>query len=178
MGMTPQHFHTIPTSCAILPPLTQICFVFVTLGWGELHVYIFTVYALCTHLNDLWTDRRYVWITVSKRGTCLWDGRACATRCEKDGKVHVERVEVSEVQTPHWTWGYGRFLIQPFFASLGATLAYLSISPWTLWGSGYNLGPCLRFRFLHQFLSSFFLALISFLPSWCRDNETASAATA
>ena len=30
MGMTPQHFHTIPTSCAILPPLTQICFVFVS----------------------------------------------------------------------------------------------------------------------------------------------------
>jgi len=30
MGMTPQHFHTIPTSCAILPPLTQICFVFDT----------------------------------------------------------------------------------------------------------------------------------------------------
>ena len=30
MGMTPQLFHTIPTSCAILPPLTQICFVFVS----------------------------------------------------------------------------------------------------------------------------------------------------
>ena len=30
MGMRPQHFHTIPTSCAILPPLTQICFVFVS----------------------------------------------------------------------------------------------------------------------------------------------------
>ena len=29
MGMTPQHFHNFPTSCAILPPLTQICFVFV-----------------------------------------------------------------------------------------------------------------------------------------------------
>ena len=28
--MTPQHFHTIPTSCVILPPLTQICFVFVS----------------------------------------------------------------------------------------------------------------------------------------------------
>ena len=28
-SMTPQHFHTIPTSCAILPPLTQICYVFV-----------------------------------------------------------------------------------------------------------------------------------------------------
>ena len=25
MGMTPQHFHTIPSSCAILLPLTQIC---------------------------------------------------------------------------------------------------------------------------------------------------------
>ena len=31
MGMTPQHFHTIPTtSCAILPPLAQICFVLVS----------------------------------------------------------------------------------------------------------------------------------------------------
>ena len=28
--MIPQHFHTIPTSCAVLPPLTQICFVFVS----------------------------------------------------------------------------------------------------------------------------------------------------
>jgi len=32
MGMTPQHFHTIPTSCTILPPLTQIilCYLFVS----------------------------------------------------------------------------------------------------------------------------------------------------
>ena len=28
--MTPQQFHTIPTSCAIFPPLTQIGFVFVS----------------------------------------------------------------------------------------------------------------------------------------------------
>ena len=27
---SPQHFHTIPTSCAILLPLTQICYVFVS----------------------------------------------------------------------------------------------------------------------------------------------------
>ena len=27
MGMTPQHFYTIPASCAILPPLTQNLFV-------------------------------------------------------------------------------------------------------------------------------------------------------
>jgi len=27
MEMTPQHFHTIPTSSAILPTLTQICLV-------------------------------------------------------------------------------------------------------------------------------------------------------
>ena len=32
MGMTTQHFHTISTSCAILPPLTQICFVQVFLS--------------------------------------------------------------------------------------------------------------------------------------------------
>ena len=30
-SMTPQHFHTIPTSCGILPPLAQICYVFVSL---------------------------------------------------------------------------------------------------------------------------------------------------
>ena len=30
MGMTSQHFHTIPTSCTILPSLTQICLVFVS----------------------------------------------------------------------------------------------------------------------------------------------------
>ena len=30
MGMKPQHFHTIPTSCTILPALTQIYFVFVS----------------------------------------------------------------------------------------------------------------------------------------------------
>ena len=31
-SMTPQHFHTIPTSCAILPQLAQnlICYVFVS----------------------------------------------------------------------------------------------------------------------------------------------------
>ena len=29
MGMMP-HLHTIPKSCAILPPLTQICFMFVS----------------------------------------------------------------------------------------------------------------------------------------------------
>ena len=28
-SMTLQHFHTIPASCAILPPLTQICYVFI-----------------------------------------------------------------------------------------------------------------------------------------------------
>jgi len=30
MGVTPQHFHIIPTSLAILQPLRQICFVFVS----------------------------------------------------------------------------------------------------------------------------------------------------
>ena len=30
LGMTPKHFHTIPTSSAILLSLTQICFVFVS----------------------------------------------------------------------------------------------------------------------------------------------------
>ena len=40
--LDPKHFHTIPTSCAILPPLTQICFVFVT----------------CDRQTDGWMDRQ------------------------------------------------------------------------------------------------------------------------
>ena len=30
MGMTQQHLHAIRTSCAILPSLTHVCFVFVS----------------------------------------------------------------------------------------------------------------------------------------------------
>ena len=33
-SMTPQHFHTIPTSCAIFLPLTQICDVLVVCREG------------------------------------------------------------------------------------------------------------------------------------------------
>jgi len=42
MGMTPQHFHTIPTSCAIMPPLTQVCFVFVVSYLSVYYVVSFT----------------------------------------------------------------------------------------------------------------------------------------
>ena len=50
------------------------------------------------HPNDLWTDWRHVCIT-SRRGTCFWDGRPFATKCEKNGKAYVDRVpgKVSEV---------------------------------------------------------------------------------
>ena len=52
--MTQQHFHTIPTSCAILPPLTQIWFVFVSCvpsttsiqGWRS----------RSSRHSDLWTN--------------------------------------------------------------------------------------------------------------------------
>ena len=50
-AMTPQHFHTIPTSMRFLVPLTQICFMFVScvkrrvvvgseLGSGECVVHV------------------------------------------------------------------------------------------------------------------------------------------
>ena len=34
-------------------------------------------------------------ITVSKCGTCFWDNRPCATKCE-DGEAYIERVQGSE----------------------------------------------------------------------------------
>ena len=42
-------------------------------------------------------------ITVSRHGTCFWDGRQCATKCEKDGKVYVERVPGNELGFEHHT---------------------------------------------------------------------------
>ena len=31
-------------------------------------------------------------IVLSRRGTWFWDGQACVTKCEKDGKAYVERI--------------------------------------------------------------------------------------
>ena len=40
-------------------------------------------------------------ITVSRRDTCFWDSLPYATKCEKDGKVHIERVPGSEQNFEH-----------------------------------------------------------------------------
>ena len=58
----------------------------------------------CMLLNDLWTDRWHVYITVSRRGTCFWDGWPCATKCEKDGKVFQEVREVSNTSPNVRIW--------------------------------------------------------------------------
>ena len=44
-----------------------------------------------------------MYITVSRRGVCFWGNQPCATRCEKDGKVYVERVPGSERDFQHLT---------------------------------------------------------------------------
>ena len=67
------------------------------------------------------------YITVSRRGTCFWDGQPCATKCEKNGKAFQEW---ARFRTPYRTWGYGCFSRQPFFASLATALSYSWISPW------------------------------------------------
>ena len=41
-------------------------------------------------------------ITVSRHGTCFWDGSSCATKCEDD-KAYAERVEESEQGFEHFT---------------------------------------------------------------------------
>ena len=42
-------------------------------------------------------------ITVSRRKMYFWDGRPCATKCEKDGKAYVKRVPESEQGFKHLT---------------------------------------------------------------------------
>ena len=61
-------------------------------------------------------------ITVSKCGTCFWDNRPCATKCE-DRKAYVERVRGSERGFKHFTeakiWLFLKTAMC-FFASLAA----------------------------------------------------------
>ena len=75
------------------------------------------MYSRCmphVHLNDLWTDRRHVCITVSRRGMCFWDGWPCAMKCKKDGKAYMLKSSSCvcwkssrkwvRFRTPHLTW--------------------------------------------------------------------------
>ena len=131
----------------------------------------------CVHLNNLWTDRQHMCITVSRHGTCFWDGWPCATKCEKNGKMYVERIPGSDqgfVRTRIWS-----FLRWPFFASLAVALSYSSISPQTSQSSGYILALCLCFHFhvISVLASCFFLALFT-VYFWCCNNETTSPTTA
>jgi len=66
------------------PYLLSLCCCFCWLGgysWGHFNSFITRcMYLQCmsrTHLNDLWTDRWPVCITISRHGTCFWDGRPC-----------------------------------------------------------------------------------------------------
>ena len=64
-------------------------------------------YTKCTyfmpraHLNDFWTDRWHMYVTVSRRGMCFWDDQQCATWCEEDSKFYIERVPGSERDFQH-----------------------------------------------------------------------------
>jgi len=62
------------------------------------------------HLNDLWTNRRHMCITDSRRGEC---SQPCATtsvpKCKKDSKMYVERVpdfQVSNTSLNVWIWSF------------------------------------------------------------------------
>ena len=44
-----------------------------------------------------------MYITVSRRGMCFWDDQPCATWCEEDSKVYIERVPGSKHGFQHLT---------------------------------------------------------------------------
>ena len=62
MGMTPQHFHTIPTSCAFLLPLTQICSVCLLVVCRGLWKAVWWV-VLGVHV-DVHEDWVMLWVTA------------------------------------------------------------------------------------------------------------------
>ena len=40
---------------------------------------------------------------VSRCGRCFWEGWPCATKCEKDGKAHIERIGRKSARFEHLT---------------------------------------------------------------------------
>ena len=91
---------------------------------------------------------RYAHITVSRRGTCFWDGRPCATKCGQceDGKEYMYK----------WVWGSERgsntslkwsFLETVILCFASCCSLVLSISLQTSRSSGCILALCFRFRF-------------------------------
>ena len=135
-------------------------------------MYIFTVYALCAHLNDLWTNTCGL---VSKDGTCFWD-HACANEVWKvwgGQSVHTTLKEFRGCEcgfTLHRTRGYSSFSRQP--RTLFAT--HSSFSTRTSRRCDCIYAVYLPFRF-HARLLALSFSLPS--PFCCCNNETASAAT-
>ena len=124
----------------------------------SVYMYIFTVYALSAHLNDLWTN---TCITFSGRGKCFWGGWPCATKCEQCERMakHTlkEFEEWSVVLNSSLNARICSFLKMAmqfrYFASCCSFLAYSLISSQTSHGKGCTLALWLRFHFCASLLS-------------------------
>ena len=81
-----------------------------------------------------------MYITVSRHGVCFWDDQQCATRCEENSKVYVERVPGSEHGFQHLTEREDMIVL----CLAAAAPSYSSILPRT---SHCILDLCLCFRF-------------------------------
>ena len=97
-----------------------------------------------------------MYITVSRHGMCFWDDQQCATWCEEDGKVYIERVPGSKHGFQHLTEREDMIVL--CFAA--AAPSYSLILPRTSRGSGCILALCLCCRFCVSLL-----ALSWLLPS-------------
>jgi len=87
------------------------------------------------HLNNLSTERRHICITATRLGTCLWNGRPCATKCGKNDKAYIERVPGSEQSFKYFT-KCKDMMVSRVFASLAAAVSYSLIFPRTSWNLG------------------------------------------
>ena len=126
------------------------------------------------HLHDLWTNTCGL---VSRCGTCFWDGSV----------MHVQRSVKSVRRKAKHTY-YVEFENVSVFLNAKTTTCFICF-PWhccslvliildadftVLWLHFTLSSP----PFSCQAPSSFFLTPITIFAIWCRDNESASAATA
>ena len=87
MGMTPQYFNTIPASCAILPPLTQLCFV--------------CLLVMCRGLQKaVWWVVLGVHVDVHGEWVMLWVASMCnaCTCCTEHGRYGLSCLYAATVE--------------------------------------------------------------------------------
>ena len=96
---------------------------------------MFAVYVSHASQRPLNRQVTCTYITVSRRGTCFWDGQPCATKYEKNGKAFQEVSEVSNTLPNVRIWLFLKTAILCFTSHCSLILMDLAMVVAAFWVS-------------------------------------------